>query len=167
MKSLALKILVALLALAVVTTTADAQRRSKRKGRGSAAAAGPEIGGHVGYNFDAEVAFAGAQAAFPVAKQVDFYPSFSYYFVSDATEYSLNFDARLRPQVANRNGYLGGGINLTHVSAMGAGDTQTNVNVFGGIEGRRGGLRPFAEARLIFGHGTTFQIQGGLNFPLR
>ena len=166
MKSLALKILVAFLALAVVTTAADAQR-SKRKGRGSAAAARPEIGGHAGYNFDAEVAFAGAQAAIPVANKVDFYPSFSYYFVSDATEWALNFDARLRPQVANRNGYLGAGINLLYYSVTGSSDTQTNVNLFGGIEGRRGGIRPFAEARLIFGHGTTFQVQGGLNFPLR
>ena len=164
MKSFGLKIAVAVLALAVVTSVADAQRRggrgARRGGRG-AAPAGPEIGGHGGYNFDADVAFAGAQLAIPVSKQVDFYPSFDYYFLDQAT-WSLNLDARLRPQVANRNGYLGGGINLTHTT-----DTQTNVNLFGGVEGRRGGIRPFAEARLIFGNGTSFQIQGGVNFPLR
>lgn len=160
MKSLALKILVAFLALAVVTTAADAQRRGGRRGRGGGAAARPEIGGHAGYNFDAEVAFAGAQMAIPVAKKVDFYPSFDYYFLDQAT-WALNFDARLRPQVANRNGYIGGGINLTHQT-----DTDTNVNLFAGVEGRRGNLRPYAEARLIFGNGTTFQIQGGLSVPL-
>ena len=80
----------------------------------------------------------------------------------DQATWSLNLDARLRPQVANRNGYLGGGINLTHTT-----ETKTNVNLFGGVEGRRGGIRPFAEARLIFGNGTSFQVQGGVNFPLR
>ena len=157
MKSFLLKIVVVVLALAVVTSTADAQRRSKRSARRSgrgAAPAGPEIGGHVGYNFDAEVAFAGAQLAIPVAKQVDFYPSFDWYF-TDATTWSLNFDARLRPQVANRNGYLGGGINLTHQT-----DTQTNVNLFAGVEGRRGNLRPYAEARMILGT-ASFQIRAG------
>jgi len=161
-KSLALRILVAFLAVAVVTTAADAQRSKRRKGRAAQASAPrPEVGGHIGYHFDGEVALAGVQLAIPVARQVDFYPSFDYYF-SDATQWSLNLDARIRPSASYRNGYLGAGINVT-----GGTDTQTNVNLLGGVRGTRGGIRPFAEARLIFGHGTSFQMQGGVNIPLR
>ena len=167
MKSLALRIGVALLAIAVVTTAADAQRRRARRG----GAAGPgdraQVGGHVGYIFDGSHALIGAQASFPIARQVDFYPSFDYYFVSNATLWSLNFDARILPPGPYRYGYLGAGLNVAHASAGGLGDTQTNVNLLGGLEGRRGRIRPYAEARLILGHGSSFQIQGGVNFPLR
>lgn len=165
MKSVALRIVVSLLAGAVVTSTADAQRRHSRKGHAGTASVGPGVGAHVGYNFDAQVAVIGAQASFPVAQQVDFYPSFDYY-ASDATTWAFNFDARLRPPAPNRGGYLGAGLNLTYASAGGSSDTQTNVNLLGGLEGQRGRIRPFAEARLTVGHGSTFQIQGGVTFPL-
>jgi hypothetical protein len=121
----------------------------------------------VGYNFDAKAAVIGAQAALPVARQVDFYPSFDYYTVSNATEWGLNFDARIRPPGPYRYGYLGAGLNVAHTSAGGVGNTDTNVNLLGGLEGKRGQIRPYAEARLIIGNGSSFQIDGGVNFPLR
>jgi hypothetical protein len=169
MKALALRIVVAFLAVAVVTNTADAQRRRVRRARARAAAGSerPEFGGHVGYSFDAKAAIIGAQASIPVARQVDFYPSFDFYTVGTGTLWGLNFDARIRPPVSYRYGYLGAGLNLLHGSGGGASNTDTNVNLFGGVEGQRGRIRPYAEARLIVGNGSSFQIQGGVNFPLR
>jgi len=164
---LALRTVVAFLIVALATTTAHAQaRRARRAGAGPADR--PQIGGHVGYIFDGGNAFIGAQASLPVARQVDAYPSFDYYFVSGATLWSLNLDARFRPRGPYRYGYLGAGLNLSHASVSGFGsNTDTNLNLFGGLEGKRGRMRPFAEARLIVGNGSSFQIQGGVNVPLR
>ncbi|PYO61337.1 MAG: hypothetical protein DMD28_09485 [Gemmatimonadetes bacterium] len=51
MRGLGLRIVFALVAVAVIAAPAQAQRRRMRGGR-AVVSAGPEIGGHVGYNFD-------------------------------------------------------------------------------------------------------------------
>ena len=166
MRGIALRIVVAGLALAVVATPAQAQRRRMRGGRAVAVGGGPQIGGHVGYNFDASNAVVGAQASFPMAPQIDFYPSFDYYTVSNATQWGLNFDLKLRPP-RFRFWYFGVGLNLLHTSAAGTSNTDSHLNLFGGLEGRSGPIHPYAEAREILGNGSAFQLVGGLSFPLR
>jgi hypothetical protein len=164
-----LRIAVAVLAVVVLTTPAHAQRRRVRRARARAAAAGqgPEIGGHAGYNFDVKNAVVGAQASMPLGPLTDFYPSFDYYTISNPTQWGLNFDLKFRPPRRVRLWYLGTGLNLTHTNAAG-GVTETNLNVLGGLEGRRGTVaHPFAEARLTIGHGSAFQLVGGLVWPLR
>jgi len=158
------RIVVGVLALAVVATPARAQRRRMR-GAGVGAGAGPEIGGHLGYNFDVNNSVLGAQGTFPIGPQIDFYPSFDYYTVPNETDWGLNFDLKLRPP-ALRFWYFGAGLNLLHTSAAG-GNTDRHFNVFGGLEQRRGPLRPYAEAREILGTGSRFQLVGGLSLPLR
>ena len=167
MRALALRISVMLVALAVVATPARAQRRRMRGARagGVGEGAGPEIGGHLGYNFDVNNSVLGAQGTFPIAPQIDFYPSFDYYTVPNVTEWGLNFDLKLRPP-ALRFWYFGAGLNLLHTSAAG-GNTDRHFNVFGGLEQRRGPLRPYAEAREILGNGSRFQLVAGLSFPIR
>ena len=165
MSAWAWRIVVGVLALAVVATPARAQRRRMR-GAGVGAGAGPEIGGHVGYNFDANNAVLGVQASFPLAPQVDFYPSFDYYAISNATEWGLNFDLKLRPPSQYRYWYAGAGLNLLHVSVAGASDTKAHLNLLVGLEGPRGPIRPYAEAREILGSGSSFQLVGGLSFRL-
>lgn len=168
MRTLVLKIVVALLVTAVVAMPAHAQRRRMRGGRAMASTR-PEVGAHLGYNFDADNAVIGAQASFPITPQVDLYPSFDYYTVSNATEWALNFDARLRPIRASRYWYVGSGLNVLHVSAGGVSDTKAHLNLLGGLLGPRGRgqMRPYAEARLTVGDGSSFQIVGGLFFALR
>jgi len=165
-RGLAVRIVFALVAVAVIAAPAEAQRRRMRGGR-AVVSAGPEIGGHVGYNFDANNAVLGVQASFPLAPQVDFYPSFDYYTISNATEWGLNFDLKLRPPSQYRYWYAGAGLNLLHVSVAGASDTKAHLNLLVGLEGPRGSIRPYAEAREILGNGSAFQLVGGLSFRLR
>ncbi len=166
MRRLALRIVVALAVFTIVAAPAHAQRRRMRGGRAVAGRGAPELGGHVGYNFDAQNAVVGVQATFPLAPQIDFYPSFDYYTISNATEWALNFDLKLRPP-AFRLWYFGSGLNILHVSAAGASDTKKHLNVFGGLQGRPGPIRPYAEARETLGDGSAFQLVGGLSFTLR
>jgi hypothetical protein len=164
-KRFALRLVIALAVFGTVAAPAHAQRRRMRGGR-AMASGGPEIGGHVGYNFDADNALVGVQAIFPLAPEIDFYPSFDYYTVSNATEWGLNVDLKLQPP-RFRFWYIGSGLNLLHVSVAGVSDTKAHLNLFGGLQGRRGPLRPYAEAREILGNGSVFQVAGGLSFPIR
>ncbi len=167
MHVIAIRITLALVGMIVVAAPAQAQRRRMRGGRAVLVGRGPEIGAHVGYNFDLHDMAIGAQASFPVEPAVDFYPSFDYYTVSNRTEWALNVDLRWRPPSAYRAWYLGTGMNLLHnSSAGGPSDTKAHLNLLGGVEGRAGAFRPYGEARLILGNGSLFQVVGGLSFPI-
>jgi len=120
----------------------------------------PQIGGHVGYNFDADHLFVGVQGSIPVGPQVDFYPSLDYYTIPHVTEWALNLDFKLLPPKAP-SWYFGTGLTLFH-----AGGNKSHLNVFGGWQARTGGLRPYAEAREILFGGSSFQVAGGLNLLL-
>lgn len=151
-------------ALAVLTQPAEAQRRRSRSRVSAPAAAGRlEFGAHAGYNWDVDQTVVGAQAALPLGKQVDFYPSFDFYTGSNDPDWGLNADLRFRPPLASQTWYVGSGANLLYSSA-GTGGSQLNFNVEGGLAGRSGAVRPYIEARLIVGHGSLFQLVGGLNF---
>jgi len=143
--------------LVLVASTADAQRRTRRR---AIQASGPSYGAHLGYNFDASRMLLGAQLSWPMTPQLDLYPTFDYYFVSPGSAWGLNFDLKYRPPTRYGAWYVGGGLNLMHVT----GGSNTNLNLFSGLEGRRGRTRPYVEARLILGGGNTFQIVGGLNW---
>ena len=56
-----------------------------------------------------------------------------------------------------------GGLAILH----GSGNTNSGANVFGGWEGRRyAPVKPFLEARFVFADRTSFNVLGGINFPL-
>ena len=148
------------LLLVLVASTADAQRRR----RSVATTSGPSYGPHIGYNFDTEDLLLGAQLSWPITPSFDLYPTFDYYFVSGGSLWALNFDAKYRPPTRTGAWYVGGGLNYLHASSGGVGGSDTNLNLLTGLEGRRGSMRPYVEARLIVGSGSTFQIAGGLNF---
>lgn len=161
MRSLASRIVVALIAAAVVTAPAHGQRRHMRSARRGVAGGGPEIGVHVGYNFDIDHPLVGAQATFPITRYVGLYPSFDYYTGAGATVWGLNFDLKLRPPAVYQFWYGGAGLNLLHEVT-----TTSHLNLFAGFAGRPGPFRPYAEARLTLGDGSAFQLLGGLSFPL-
>jgi hypothetical protein len=123
----------------------------------------PSFGVHFGYNFDVDEPLVGAQANFPLARYVAFYPSFDYYFTSGFTEWAINGDLKLFPG-PYRVFYAGAGINYTHVSAGGSGGGDTNLNLIAGLEGHRRFGAPYVEGRLILGNGSSFQIVGGLSW---
>lgn len=157
MKGIVLRVTLVVLLCMLVASTADAQRRARRR---SVATAGPSYGAHLGYNFDVDDLLLGAQLSWPMTPQLDLYPTFDYYFVSPGSLWALNVDLKYRPPTRYGAWYVGGGLNLLHAT----GGSDTNLNLFTGLEGRRGRPRPYVEARFILGSGGMFQIAGGLNW---
>ena len=125
------------------------------------------VGPRLSYNFDAEEFGVGAQLSVPVARRLEFYPSFDYYFVEPGSLTSLNVDLKYRvPAEGLRWLYVGGGINFTRVSFGEFENTDTGANIIAGYESIRGRVHPFAEFRLTAGDGSQAQISAGLNFTL-
>ncbi len=59
--------------------------------------------------------------------------------------------------------YFGGGFAYVHAAGEGHG----GGNVFAGWEGRRARpFKPFLEAKFVFSYTTSFNVEGGINFPL-
>lgn len=124
------------------------------------------LGPRLSYNFDAEEFGLGAQFSYPVARRIEFYPSFDYYFVDPGSLWALNADAKYRVPTEGEWLYLGGGLSIARASFNGNSATDAGLNLFGGLETRIGRIHPFAEGRLTLGDGSTFQISAGLNFTL-
>ena len=157
MKGTVLRVTPVVLLCLLVASTADAQRRPRRR---AAVTPGPSYGAHIGYNFDVKELLLGAQLSWPMTPRLDLYPTFDYYFVSPGSFWALNFDLKYRPPTRYGAWYVGGGLNWLH----GTGGNDTNLNLFTGLESRRGRTRPYVEARFILGNGSMFQIAGGLNW---
>jgi hypothetical protein len=155
------RILVVVVLVTLTGSAANAQRRR----RAIVTQSGPRFGAHLGYNFDnGGNALIGAQLSWPVMPSLDLYPSFDYYFVSAGSLWSLNFDLKYRPPTVYRAWYVGGGLNWSHASAVGVSNSSTGLNLFTGLEGRRGSVRPYVEGRFILESNSTFQIAGGLSW---
>ena len=150
-----------LLLLALTVSTADAQRRARRR---AIVNTGPTYGAHLGYNFDVEDLLLGAQLNWPITPQVGLYPTFDYYFVSDGSLWSLNFDLKYRPPTRYGAWYVGGGLNYSHASSGGASGSDTGLNLLTGLEGRRGRTRPYVEGKFILANGSSFQLVGGVSW---
>lgn len=124
------------------------------------------IGAHAGYNFDVDQLVLGAQATMPITRMFEIYPSFDYYFVDVGSLWALNVDLKIRPPTSQGALYVGGGMNYLHASAGGVSSGDVNLNLLGGFELRQQSLHPYAEARLILGNGSAFQLVGGVSFNL-
>ncbi len=126
------------------------------------------LGPHLAYQVDAEMVGLGAQLGVPVARQLEFYPSFDIYFPDNGSAWGLNFDLKYR--ITNRVSnwlYLGGGLNLSGSKPdRGASHTTSRANLLMGIESLRGPVHPFAEVRAMLGSGSTAQLAAGLNFTI-
>ena len=151
----------------VVAGVALAGRPLGAQRRGSPAPLDPaRIGPHAGYNFDADALNLGLQATLPVTQQVELYPTFDYYFVSPLSQWALNFDVKFRPRTARRALYVGGGLDYLHSSNGPASSGDVNISAIGGWEVRRRPVAPYVEGRLLLGHGSAFQVAGGISFYL-
>jgi len=127
------------------------------------------LGPRVSYHFDAEKAGLGVQLGAPIARQLEFYPSFDYFLVENGTIWNLNADLKYRvPAESIEWLYFGGGLNIAHRSFGNADNTNAGLNVLIGAESRRGQVHPFGEFRFTVNDGNSSgQFAVGLNFTLR
>jgi len=125
------------------------------------------LGPRISYQFDLEDIGLGAQFSVPIARQLEFYPSFDYFFVGEGSFWQLNADLKWRVASESANWlYLGAGLNLARASSGPADDTQAGLNLFVGAESLRGRVHPFGEFRFTAKDGSTAQLAAGLNFTL-
>ncbi len=125
------------------------------------------IGAHGGYNFDRDRGLAGAQMLLPIAPSIELYPSFDYYVASGGSLLAFSGDLKVRvPMAPATDFYFGGGVNLLHSSAGGAGTTDTGWDLLFGLESRRGVTHPYLEGRSLQHGGSQFQLLVGLNITL-
>lgn len=145
---------IAALGLAMVgATAAEAQRRTHAGARAS-------------YDIDVEEFAVGAHLSVPVARRLDFYPSFDNYFIRPGSLWSLNADLKFQPARRVNWFYLGGGLNVMNRSIGGFDDTNAGFNMLVGAETRRGWIHPFADARLTWSDSNRFMLAAGLNITL-
>jgi hypothetical protein len=126
------------------------------------------IGPQLSYDFDVEELGLGVQLGVPIMRRLEFYPSFVWYFVDPGSFWNLNTDLKYRVMGDQPHWlYVGGGANFARAAVSGEGDTDVGLNLFAGAESLKGRVHPFAEARLVLGDGSRFQLVGGLNITFR
>jgi len=115
------------------------------------------FGPHVAYNFDIKETAIGAQLHMPIARGIEFYPSFDYYLVDTGSLWGLSADLKFR--TPGDPLYLGGGLNVLN--------NDTGLDVFAGLETRYGWSHPYVEIRGLFHNGSALQGAFGINITLR
>jgi len=108
----------------------------------------------------------GAQFHLPLGRQVEFYPSFDYYFSDPGSLVGFNVDLKLRYPSRDLELYVGGGLNILRASFGGTSNTDTGGNVFAGLETRVGLAHPYFEVRGLLHDGSSVQLNAGINFTL-
>ena len=125
------------------------------------------LGAHLGINTDFEDVYLGAHGTFFLSRYLELYPSFDVYFPDDGTLLGFNGDFKfLIPTNSGFGFYAGPGLGILYQSFDDDDDTSVGLNLFGGIESRRGQVHPFLEARTLIHDNTSFQLAFGLNFTL-
>ncbi len=134
---------------------------------------------HGGYDLDAKEFLIGASVEFSIpgaaisGVPLTFVPGFDYYPGLDgASFFVMDFDAQYPFEAKGVTPYIGGGMYVSHVSvdipAFGSvSDTNFGLNLKGGATfGTSSKVRPFGEARLRVGNGSTLILKGGLSIQL-
>jgi hypothetical protein len=129
------------------------------------------LGPRLSYNFDAEAVGLGVQFGVPIAKQLEFYPSFDVFFVDVGSLVGINADIKYRIGKADLSWlYVGTGLNISNFSSGNNGEGEDNsntnlgLNLFFGVESLKGRVHPFGEMRFTVGDGSSSQLAAGLNF---
>lgn len=151
-----------------VITTSERARAAPARARTPSA----EFGVRGGYDFDEDVASAGAQLRIPLTREIHLIPSADVFLDDAPTQWQLNADAVFRPQ--GLGGLYGGG-GLAFASrdfdADGERENQSGFNLLVGLDGGWLGsatVRPFVEARWTnIDDYRPFRILLGVNVPIR
>ncbi len=136
-----------------------------------------ELGPRVGYDIggDVEEFFIGADARLGViALPIDFQATFDYYFMEENTTFwqlSLNALLSFGPGILFTP-YVGGGIGISRTPISvdipgfdSVSDTDTGLNLVGGVRFGVGPLRPFVQAQVtMLGDVELVTLSGGLLF---
>jgi hypothetical protein len=132
------------------------------------------IGPHLGLNFEGDdpvfIGLGGrvdiARVADNVQLQID--PSLAYYFVENATVFhiAVSFPFEFRIQDSVLRPFTGAGLSLFWVDQNDASDLQPRLNLLGGLAFALESIKPFFELRIILGHGSGFELLGGVFFNL-
>ena len=149
---------VAVISLALLPAVATMGRAQTRR---------MHFGPRLGYEFaDGNVAL-GAQFSVPVARRLEFYPSFDYYFIDPGSLWSLNGDVKYRVARGRPNWlYVGTGLSLSDRRVAGVGSADAGLNLLAGVESLRGPIHPFGEARFTISGDSRFQLLAGLNITI-
>ena len=134
------------------------------------------VGPHVGYNFDAEVAFVGADAWFGIFKLSDMIQihanlGASYYFldVDDVTLVRFDLNVPLLFDVGSPavKPYVAPGLAVGWASTDNDSETDVGLNLIGGALFLTDGMfQPFVQFRVTISESTEFDAMGGVMFKL-
>ena len=156
--------------MALVCLLLAAPVAAQRRTSGAAASRErPFVGPQAGFATHDLDLFIGGQLAYRVMRQLDACPSLEIYFPSGpGSAWALNANVRYWPQLSMPKAglYVGGGLNFTHTSAFGYGDSNLGLGLLGGWDFQAVAWRPFAELRIFLGHADRLELGGGINFRL-
>jgi hypothetical protein len=154
----------ALLGLLLVLASASSAQAESHAG----------LGPHLGLNFEGDdPVFIGLGARVDIAHvsdnvelQID--PSLAYYFVDNATvmHFAVSFPFEFKIENSVVRPFTGAGLSLFYVHANNDGDLRPRLNILGGLLFALETVKPFFELRLILGHGSGFELLGGVFFNL-
>jgi hypothetical protein len=125
------------------------------------------LGPHIGVNTDFNDLLIGVHGTFPAARWLEIYPSFDVFFPDEGTLLGFNGDFKfLIPTESGFGFYAGPGLGILYSKFEDEDDADLGLNLFGGIETRRGNVHPYLEGRVLLHDNTSFQLVFGLNFTL-
>lgn len=129
-------------------------------------AADPGI--RIGTYTDAGEFFAGVEILTPLSPQVYFNPNIEYVFVDYGDLMTLNLDVHYDfPTRSNMLYWVGAGLAVQYFDPAEGGDSGTNagLNILGGLGlVTRGGIIPYAQAKVVVGDVEEFVLAVGLRF---
>jgi hypothetical protein len=159
-------------------------------GTASRAQAQWSIAPYLGYHFDAEEVHLGAAAQFSLPARIgrarliaspgfDYYPFLESAGGAGASMYMFNFDLLYPFETPGSVApYVGAGLSLGHSSVsvpnplvpgttLELSDTDAGLNLKGGASFNKGkSVRPFGEAVLLLGNGSTVLLRGGVQIGI-
>ena len=145
-------------ALLLLPATAEAQVRL-----------GPQIsfGGDTDFGIGARIV-ANVQSL----RHWDFIGTFDVFFIDDNPNFDRNYweaNGNLAynfgiPEVPSLSPYVGGGLNIAHMSRADSDDTDLGLNLFVGTQFQGASITPFAEFRIVAEGAEQVVITGGFLF---
>jgi hypothetical protein len=129
------------------------------------------LGPHLGYNFDGDVPFVGAEGRFDVANIgssaiVQLNPSISLYIHHEVTfnfAFNVPFEFQIHDSVLRP--FAAPGIGIYHSTNRNSG-TDVRLNLIGGLLFHLQALEPFVQLRFVLGGGVAAELMAGLLFRL-